>query len=69
MLNREEAKVVLPLELREYWDELIMEVDTNIRLQSVILSEENKEKIERFIEEITHKDILVEYGLRPMNKY
>ena len=32
----------LPQEYQELWDELIMDVDTNISFDSVILSEENK---------------------------
>lgn len=63
-MTREE----LPEELREYWDELLMPVDTNIKMKSVILSEENRQKINRFIEETTYRDRIVEYGLHPMNR-
>lgn len=58
----------LPLELQKHWDELLMEVDTDIKISSVILSDENKDKIKSFIEENTHRDTLIEYGLRPMNR-
>lgn len=47
---------------------LFMKVDTNIKLSSVILSDENKEKVKQFINENRNKDKLIEYGLKPMNK-
>ena len=58
----------LPDNLRQYWNELLMPVDTDIRLQSVILSQENKDKIQTFIEENTHRKQIIEYGLHPMNR-
>lgn len=58
----------LPEDLRQYWNELLMPVDTDIRLQSVILSQENKDKIQTFIEENTHRKQIMEYGLHPMNR-
>lgn len=58
----------LPEYLRQYWNELLMPVDTDIRLQSVILSQENKDKIQTFIEENTHRKQIMEYGLHPMNR-
>lgn len=58
----------LPEDLRQYWNELLMTVDTDIRLQSVILSQENKDKIQTFIEENTHRKQIMEYGLHPMNR-
>jgi SpoVK/Ycf46/Vps4 family AAA+-type ATPase len=45
-----------------------MPVDTNIKLSSVILSEENKDKIRQFINEISKRQILEENGLHPMNR-
>lgn len=47
---------------------LLMKVDTNIKLESVILSDENKEKISNFLNEIEHRKLFTEYGLHPMNK-
>lgn len=47
---------------------LFMKVDTNIKLSSVILSDENKEKIKQFIEENRHTEELKQYGLKPMNR-
>lgn len=58
----------LPEEYREIWDNLIMPVDTNIKLSSVILSDENKHKIQMFIKETEYRDVLYEYGLEPMNR-
>lgn len=58
----------LPIEYQELWDELIMPVDTNISFDSVILSDENKEKYKAFIREQEYRDKLYEYGLEPMNR-
>jgi cell division cycle protein 48 len=58
----------LPVELRAYWDELLMPVDTDIKIDSVILSEENKGKIKTFIAENTHRKEITEYGLHPMSR-
>ena len=67
-MNREEIRDSLPLELKQYWDGLLMDVDTDIKIKSVILSKENKEKISRFIEETAYRDKILEYDLRPMNR-
>lgn len=58
----------LPAEYRDIYDEFIMEVDTNISLDSVILSNENIKKIETFLKETEYRDKLYEYGLEPMNR-
>lgn len=58
----------LPLEYREIYDELIMPVDTNISIDSVILSDENKQKINTFLQEQEYKEQLLQYGLDPMNR-
>lgn len=55
-------------EYREIYDELIMPVDTNISIDSVILSQENKDKIAAFTKELQYRDKLYEYGLEPMNR-
>lgn len=47
---------------------LIMPVDTNIDFNKVILSQENKEKYEKFITEHRYADKLLEHNLRPMNR-
>ena len=49
-------------------DNLLMKVDTDIKIESVILSEENKEKIAEFIRETAARDKLLSYGLQPMNR-
>lgn len=49
-------------------DNLLMKVDTDIKIESVILSEENKEKIAEFIRETAARDKLLRYGLQPMNR-
>lgn len=48
--------------------ELLMPVDTDIKLSSVILSDENKDKIRSFINEINNRELLEENGLHPMNR-
>lgn len=55
-------------EYKEIYDELIMPVDTNISIDSVILSDENKKKIETFLKEQEYKEQLIRYGLDPMNR-
>lgn len=49
-------------------EDLIMAVDTNISLDSVILSDENKEKLNTFLLEMSHRKELMKYGLKPINK-
>ena len=63
-INKEQ----LPEEYRKLWDELIMPVDTNINLDSVILSPENKAKINRFIDEVRSRDKLAKYNLQYNNR-
>ena len=58
----------LPAEYKEIYDELIMPVDTNITLESVILSEENQDKVKTFLTEVEFRDQLQAYGLQPMNR-
>lgn len=47
---------------------LLMRVDTNIKFESVILSQENKEKISQFVTENKNYNKLVKFGLQPMNR-
>lgn len=58
----------LPNEYKVIWDELLMPVDTNIKIKDVILSDENKEKLRVFLKEIKYRDKLLEYGLTSTNK-
>jgi len=53
---------------REVYDRLVMPVDTNINIDSVILSEENSKKLMEFLEEYKHNEQFIKYGLSPMNK-
>ena len=48
--------------------DFLMEVDTNIKLSDVILSDENKEKVDLFIRENKNRDKLIKYGLTPVNR-
>ena len=54
--------------LKENMRDLTMAVDTNITLESVILSEENRNKVEQFIKENNYRDKLIKYRLKPMNR-
>lgn len=60
----------LPAEIANdpVYRELLMPVDTDITLDSVILSEENKEKIRAFIKELKARDIIEKHKLHPMNR-
>jgi AAA+ superfamily predicted ATPase len=49
-------------------ENLLMEVDTNISLDSVILSDINKQKIRDFLRETECRDKLLAYRLQPMNR-
>lgn len=60
--------MMLTEELKKIHDELLMKVDTNINLEDVILSDENKAKIMEVLEEHKHKEIIIKHGLLPMNK-
>lgn len=61
-------KEELPSEYQDIWDDLIMEVDTKISFDSVILSPENKQKYAQFIKEFEYRDKLIDYGLEPSNR-
>lgn len=52
----------------EIYNELIMPVDTNIKLSSVILSDINKERIRDFVLEMKNFEKLARFGLKPMNR-
>lgn len=52
----------------EVYDHLVMEVDTDINMETVILSEENRTKLKDFMEEQIHRKELIKYGLHPMNR-
>ena len=58
----------LPQEYLEIYTELIMPVDTDIKFETVILTEENRKKIEEFIKEHSFNDKFKDYGLKPMNR-
>lgn len=55
------------LESNDY-KELMMPVDTNISINKVILSDENKEKVKQFLAETAARDLFRKYGLEPMNR-
>lgn len=59
--------VMTPEEKKEY-GHLIMPVDTNINIERVILSDDNRKKIEQFKTEMENVEKIVQYGLEPMNR-
>ena len=62
------ADVTGELSNEEIYNELIMPVDTNIRLSSVILSDVNKDRIRDFVLEMKNHEKLAKFGLKPMNR-
>lgn len=66
-MTPEEVKT-LPDGYREIAERLLMPVDVNIDIDRVILSDENKKKIEDFIKQTKYRDKLIEYGLEPDNR-
>ena len=67
--KRDQERIAkLPDDFKDVYNRLIMPVDTNITLDSVILSDENKQKIKDFLRELAYRDKLYEYGLEPMNR-
>ena len=52
----------------EIYNELIMPVDTSIKLSSVILSEQNKDRVRDFVLEMKNHEKLARFGLKPMNR-
>lgn len=55
-------------EMDEKLQALLMPVDTNIRFDSVVLSDENRQKYAQFINEQKYADKFLKYGLRPINR-
>lgn len=55
-------------EVLSKYGSLFMSVDTNIDINSVILSDGNKLKIKEFLREYNSRSELREYGLKPMNR-
>ncbi len=55
-------------EFKQIYKRLVMEVDTDIQLESVILSDDNKKKVDEFIKENEYIDKFVKHGLKPMNR-
>ena len=58
----------LKKEQSDAYSQFCMPVDTNISLDSVILSERNRKKIADFIVETEHKDDFIAHGLKPVNR-
>jgi AAA+ superfamily predicted ATPase len=58
----------LPSDLQDVYRELLMPVKTEIDFDSVILSRENREKVEEFMLERRKLKQLQEYGLLPMRR-
>lgn len=65
ILSSGKFKGILP---DETISELIMNVNTDISLDKVILSKENKGLLQSFLTEHAARDKLLKYGLTPMNR-
>lgn len=59
---------IMSKEDRERYGDLIMPVDTDISIDKVILSDENKAKLDEFLREYKFREKLMKYNLRPMNR-
>lgn len=68
--EKKKGKVINSKELteEEIYNELIMPVDTNIKLSSVILSDVNKDRIRDFVLEMKNYEKLESFHLKPMNR-
>lgn len=66
--HREEIYRLLPEDYKEIWDSMLMDVNTSINFDQVILSDENREKYANFLREQEKKDLLVKYGFYPVNR-
>lgn len=53
---------------KDQYGHLFMDVDTTISIERVILSDENRAKIEEFKEEMENEALLKSYGLTPINR-
>lgn len=62
------TKEDLPKKYQDIWENMIMTVNTNISIDSVILSDDNRYKLQRFLKEVEYREKLVDYGLQPINR-
>jgi SpoVK/Ycf46/Vps4 family AAA+-type ATPase len=58
----------LSREFREVYDQYIMPPKDIVRLEDVILSDENRKKLDAFVLELQHADELRKHGLEPMSR-
>lgn len=63
-----EFRESLPDEYKEIWENMLMPVDTNIKLTDVLLSEDNQKKINTLIRETQYRDKLLKRGLTNSNR-
>jgi len=56
------------MSVNKIYNELLMKVDTDLDINDVILSKENRDKIEEFLIETKYADKFIEKNLRPMNR-
>ena len=53
---------------KDLYGDMIMDVDTNLKYEHVILSEENQTKVDELRQEMKYAREFEVYGLKPMNK-
>lgn len=58
----------LSADMREVYNQLIMPPKGVIHLDDVILSDENRRKLQQFVTELQHADQLRRHGLEPMSR-
>ena len=54
--------------IKDRYAHLFMPVETNIDLNRVILSDENRQKVSEFLKENSSRERLMQYGLKPINR-
>jgi len=58
----------LSSEMKDIYNQLIMQPKGAIHLDDVILSDENRHKLDQFVMELQHADKLRKHGLEPMSR-
>lgn len=58
----------LPSELQSIYQRYCMLTDTSVSLDSVILSYQNRKKLDEFLTESKYRDEFINHGLKPINR-
>jgi SpoVK/Ycf46/Vps4 family AAA+-type ATPase len=58
----------IPDSMKDTYRKYCIETDNNISLDSVILSDVNRKKLDEFLTDMKHSDELLKYNLKPINR-